>query len=54
MDVKSGSMGKPLPGIDAAIARREDDGSLTIIDQAMVEGERVLNPYLTSTKINPA
>jgi acetyl-CoA synthetase len=42
MDVKPGSMGKPLPGIDSAIARREDDGSLTIIDQAMVEGELVL------------
>ena len=42
MDVKPGSMGKPLPGIDAAISRREDDGTLTLIDQPMVEGELAL------------
>jgi acetyl-CoA synthetase len=42
MDVKPGSMGKPLPGIDAAIARREDDGTLTIVEQPMVEGELAL------------
>ena len=29
MDVKPGSMGRPLPGIEAAIVRRNDDGSVT-------------------------
>ncbi len=42
MDVKPGSMGRPLPGIDAGIARRADDGTLTLIDGPMVEGELVL------------
>ncbi|MCW3475396.1 acetate--CoA ligase [Rhodovastum sp. RN2-1] len=42
MDVKPGSMGRPLPGIDAAIVRRAADGSVTPIDQPMVEGELAL------------
>ena len=42
MDVKPGSMGKPLPGIDAAIVQRNPDGSVTPIDQPMVEGELAL------------
>jgi acetyl-CoA synthetase len=42
MDVKPGSMGRPLPGIEAAIVRRNPDGSVTPIDQPMVEGELAL------------
>jgi len=42
MDVKPGSMGRPLPGIEAAIVRRNDDGSVTPLDQPMVEGELAL------------
>jgi acetyl-CoA synthetase len=42
MDVKPGSMGRPLPGIEAAIARRGADGQLDIIDTPMVEGELAL------------
>ena len=42
MDVKPGSMGKPLPGIDAAIVQRNADGSVTPIEQPMVEGELAL------------
>lgn len=42
MDVKPGSMGKPLPGIDAAIVQRNADGSVAPIDQPMVEGELAL------------
>ena len=42
MDVKPGSMGKPLPGIDAAIVQRNADGSVTSIEQPMVEGELAL------------
>ena len=42
MDVKPGSMGRPLPGIEAAVVRRNDDGSVTPIDAPMVEGELAL------------
>ncbi len=42
MDVKPGSMGKPLPGIEAAIVQRNADGSVTLIEQPMVEGELAL------------
>ena len=41
MDVKPGSMGKPLPGIEAAIMQRNGDG-ITEINQPMVEGELAL------------
>jgi acetyl-CoA synthetase len=41
-DIKPGSMGRPLPGIDAAIVRRNEDGSVTVIDQPDVEGELAL------------
>ena len=42
MDVKPGSMGRPLPGIEAAIVQRNTDGSVTPIEQPMVEGELAL------------
>jgi acetyl-CoA synthetase len=42
MDVKTGSMGKPLPGIEAAVVQRNTDGSVTPIEQPMVEGELAL------------
>jgi acetyl-CoA synthetase len=42
MDVKPGSMGRPLPGIEVAIVHRNPDGSVTPIDQPMVEGELAL------------
>ena len=42
MDVKPGSMGKPLPGVEAAIVQRNADGSVTLIEQPMVEGELAL------------
>ena len=37
-DIKPGSMGRPLPGIDAAIVRRNADGSLDEIDAPDCEG----------------
>ena len=40
--VKPGSMGLPLPGIEAAIVERRPDGSVTVIDEPMVEGELAL------------
>ncbi len=42
MPIKPGSMGKPLPGIDAMIVRKRDDGSLEFIEQNDVEGELAL------------
>ena len=42
MDVKPGSMGKPLPGVEARVVERLADGSLKVIDEAGVEGELAL------------
>jgi acetyl-CoA synthetase len=42
VDIKPGSMGKPLPGIAAAIVRRADDGGVEVIDEPMVQGELAL------------
>ena len=42
MDIKPGSMGKPLPGVDAFIVRKREDGSIERIDEPNVEGELAL------------
>jgi acetyl-CoA synthetase len=46
MDIRPGSMGRPVPGIDAAILRRDEhghvvvrDGVAEVVDEPMVEGE---------------
>jgi acetyl-CoA synthetase len=51
MDVKPGSMGRPLPGIDAAILRRDAagavvvrDGAAELVEEPDVEGELALRP----------
>ncbi|HYB30618.1 MAG TPA: acetate--CoA ligase [Solirubrobacteraceae bacterium] len=52
MEVRPGSMGRPLPGIEAAVARRGDDdrpvlapdGTLELIDDPHEHGELVLRP----------
>ncbi|MDY6942978.1 MAG: acetate--CoA ligase [Pseudomonadota bacterium] len=41
-DVKPGSMGRPLPGIEAAIARPTDEGRLVFVDQPGEQGQLVL------------
>jgi acetyl-CoA synthetase len=43
MDIRPGSMGKPLPGIEAAIVRRREGGGVDVIG-ADVEGELALRP----------
>jgi acetyl-CoA synthetase len=43
MDIKPGSMGRPLPGIEAAIVKRADD-KIEVINEPMVQGELALRP----------
>ena len=42
LDIKPGSMGRPMPGIEAAILRRLDDGGVEVIEAPMMEGELAL------------
>jgi acetyl-CoA synthetase len=44
MDIKPGSMGKPLPGIEAALVRRNAAGALETIDNPEEQGELALRP----------
>jgi acetyl-CoA synthetase len=39
LDIKPGSMGRPLPGIAAAIVRRIEGGAVQVIDEPMAQGE---------------
>ena len=43
MDIRPGSMGRPLPGIDAAIVRRTN-GGVDVIDEPGEDGELALRP----------
>jgi acetyl-CoA synthetase len=42
LDIKPGSMGRPLPGITAAIVRRVEGGGVEPVDEPMVDGELAL------------
>ncbi len=44
MDIKPGSMGRPLPGIEAAIVRRGSGGAIQAIDAQDEQGELALRP----------
>jgi acetyl-CoA synthetase len=44
MDIRPGSMGRPLPGIDAALVRKREDGSVEEILAPEVQGELALRP----------
>ncbi|MEQ1772548.1 MAG: acetate--CoA ligase [Burkholderiales bacterium] len=44
LPIKPGSMGKPLPGMDAGIVRKRDDGSIEEIGTPDTEGELALRP----------
>jgi acetyl-CoA synthetase len=44
MDVKPGSMGKPLPGIAAAIVARGEDGRVRPVEPVGAQGELALRP----------
>jgi acetyl-CoA synthetase len=41
-DVKPGSMGRPLPGITAAIVRRVEGGGVEVVNGPLVDGELAL------------
>lgn len=43
MDIKPGSMGRPLPGIEAAIVKKSED-QVNVIDEPGVQGELALRP----------
>ncbi len=42
MDIKPGSMGKPLPGVEALIVRRPEGGAVEVVDEPDTEGELAL------------
>jgi acetyl-CoA synthetase len=44
MDIKPGSMGKPLPGIEAGIVQRRPDGQIEEVPTPMTMGELALRP----------
>jgi acetyl-CoA synthetase len=43
-DIKPGSMGRPLPGVDAYVVSHDDDGTVSVIEEPDVEGELALKP----------
>ena len=44
MDIRPGSMGKPLPGIEAAVVRKSEDESVEEIREPDIQGELALRP----------
>jgi acetyl-CoA synthetase len=44
MDIRPGSMGKPLPGVDAAVVTRGADGEVAEVTAPGIEGELALRP----------
>ncbi len=44
MEIHPGSMGRPLPGIEAAIVERVDRHTVKVLDEANVQGELALRP----------
>jgi len=41
-DIKPGSMGRPLPGIDACIVSKDEQGNVHVIEEPDIEGELAL------------
>jgi acetyl-CoA synthetase len=44
MEVRPGSMGRPLPGVEAAIVHQDADGHVSTINEPDVQGELALRP----------
>ncbi|HXQ22673.1 MAG TPA: acetate--CoA ligase [Candidatus Acidoferrales bacterium] len=43
-DIRPGSMGRPIPGVEAAVVRKLKDGGIEVIDEPDVQGELALRP----------
>ncbi len=43
-EIRPGSMGRPLPGVEAAVVRRKDDGAVEVVAETGVQGELALRP----------
>ncbi|NTW87934.1 MAG: acetate--CoA ligase, partial [Desulfobulbaceae bacterium] len=44
MEIRPGSMGRPLPGIEAAIVHRLDKNTIEVIEKPGIQGELALRP----------
>jgi acetyl-CoA synthetase len=44
MDIRPGSMGRPLPGIEAAIVESDDAGGVRVVEEPNQQGELALRP----------
>ncbi|HEY7319084.1 MAG TPA: acetate--CoA ligase [Candidatus Binatia bacterium] len=44
MPIRPGSMGKPLPGIEAAIVQRQKNGAVDVVTEPEMQGELALRP----------
>jgi acetyl-CoA synthetase len=44
LDIRPGSMGKPVPGIDVAIVETREDGTVRVLDEPGAEGELAIKP----------
>ena len=44
MDIRPGSMGRPLPGVEAAVVRRSGDETVEVLHQPGDEGELAIRP----------
>jgi len=44
MDIRPGSMGRPLPGVEAAIVRRVGDDRVEVVEEPDQQGELALRP----------
>ncbi len=44
MEIRPGSMGRPLPGVEAAIVERTEEGSVRELAETNVQGELALRP----------
>lgn len=44
MDIRPGSMGRPLPGIEAGIVTKTETGDVEVLEEAGLQGELALRP----------
>jgi len=44
MEIRPGSMGRPVPGIEAAVVRRVEDNKVEVVTQPDIDGDLALKP----------